>query len=190
MVLMLAVRRHYRKLTREIASNQPLQPVNLLQPVIIVMIQNWNRVSQEALQFAMTLSNDIKVLHAAEDTENKDDDPQKNAHSENNGDSEFLRTWAQYIEQPAAAANLPVPELVVVNSPYRFVINPMIDEITRIAAANPNRRVIAMIPELVERRWYLYFLHTQRAALLKARLLMIGNDRISVLNIPWHLKTA
>jgi amino acid transporter len=186
MILMLAVHRHYRKLYREIASHLPLQPINLLQPVVVVMIQNWNRVSQEALQFAMTLSSDIKVLHAAEDQENTEDA----AGSPQDADDDFLRRWTELIEQPARAANLPVPELVLVKSPYRFVINPIVDEITRIAKDNPNRRLIAMIPELVERRWYHYFLHTQRAALLKARLLMVGNDRISVLNLPWHLKTV
>jgi hypothetical protein len=47
-----------------------------------------------------------------------------------------------------------------------------------------------MIPELMEKRWYYYFLHGQRATLLKTRLLLEGTDRVSVLNIPWYLKAS
>jgi hypothetical protein len=42
----------------------------------------------------------------------------------------------------------------------------------------------------METRWYYYFLHEQRATLLKMQLLLAGNDRISVLNIPWYLKVG
>jgi hypothetical protein len=60
--------------------------------------------------------------------------------------------------------------------------------VIQLAESNPTRRIVTIVPELVERRWYGYFLHTQRAALLKAALLMKGKNRISVLNIPWYLK--
>jgi hypothetical protein len=77
---------------------------------------------------------------------------------------------------------------VEIHSPYRFVVAPIVDYVIKLAADNPDRRVITIVPELVERRWYNYFLHTQRAALLKTLLLVKGNDRISVLNIPWYFK--
>ena len=174
LALMYAVRRHYRKLEREIALAEPLEPINLLQPIIIVSIQSWNRITKEALQFAMSLSKEIKVLHAAEESTPDD----------------FSAKWADYIENPANACNLPIPELVLLRSPYRFVISPIVNYILATSFENPTRRIVAVIPELVETRWYHYFLHTQRAALLKARLLLEGNDRISVLNIPWYLKAA
>jgi hypothetical protein len=81
-----------------------------------------------------------------------------------------------------------VPELVQVNSPYRFVVAPIVDYVIKTAEENPRRRIVTIVPELIERRWYNYFLHTQRAALLKTMLLMKGNHRISVLNMPWYLK--
>jgi len=174
LILMLRVRSHYRKVEREIGTKAPLQPVNLLQPILVVTVQSWNRVTKEAVQFAMSLSKDIKVLHAAEETTGE----------------EFLKEWNELVVAPAKKANLPVPELVAIQSPYRFVISPMVNYVIRLAQENPHRRIIAVVPELVEKRWYQYFLHTQRAALLKARLLLEGNDRISVLNVPWYLKTS
>ena len=174
LILMLRVRSHYRRVEREIRSDTPLEPLNLLQPVIVITVQSWNRVSKEAIQFAMSLSKDIKVLHAAEEA-SKD---------------EFPKHWHELVEGPAQQANLPVPDLVEIESPYRFVISPIVNYVMQLARENSNRRILVVVPELVQRRWYQYFLHTQRAALLKTRLLLEGNDRISVLNIPWYLKTC
>jgi amino acid transporter len=174
LILMSRVRAHYRRLEREITSNTPLEPVNVLQPIVIIPVDSWNRVSKQAVQFAMSLTKEIKVLHATEDT----------------SDEEFSKQWKDFAERPAQAANLPVPELVVIESPYRFVISPIINYVVKLAGENPNRRIVAIVPELIQKRWYHYFLHAQRAILLKTRLLLEGNDRISVLNIPWYVKTS
>jgi hypothetical protein len=173
LTLMYRVRRHYDKLLSEIATRTPLEPVDPLHPLIAVTLQDWTRVGKEALRVAMTLSNDIRVIHVAHEDKPND----------------FCERWSEYVLDPAKNAGLPVPELVVLKSPYRFVVAPIVDYVIQLAAENPNRRVVTVVPELMERRWYYYFLHNQRAALLKTQLLMKGNDRISVLNIPWYLKS-
>jgi hypothetical protein len=45
-----------------------------------------------------------------------------------------------------------------------------------------------LLPELVERQWYQYFLHNQRAQILAARLLTQGTHRIVIVNVPWYLR--
>ncbi|MBV9611862.1 MAG: APC family permease [Acidobacteriaceae bacterium] len=172
LLLMSRVNRHYRNLRREIAVDTPLDPLNLLPPIMVVTAQGWNCVTKEALQFAMTLTKEIKVLHAAEDA----------------NPSEFPAKWREWVERPAQAANLPLPELVTLESPYRYILAPIIDYVARLAYENATRRIVVVIPEFVPKRWYHYFLHTQRAALLKTRLLLEGNNRISVLNMPWYMK--
>ena len=129
-------------------------------------------MAKYSLRMAFEISGDIRVLHVAE--EDKVD--------------EFCGLWTHLVLEPAAQANLPAPELIQINSPYRFVIGPIVDFVIKTAEENPGRRIVTIVPELVERRWYAYFLHTQRAALLKTMLLMKGNHRISVLNMPWYLK--
>ena len=174
LALMYSVRRYYGNVKKQVAIEQPLEATNLLQPIIIVAMHDWNRITRDALHFAMTLSKDIKVVHVAEDSSS----------------GNFADKWTDLIETPARQANLPVPELTTLESPYRFVVSPLVEYVLKVAAENPHRRVIAVIPEVVECRWYHYFLHTQRASLLKARLLMAGNRSISVLNVPWQLKGA
>jgi hypothetical protein len=53
---------------------------------------------------------------------------------------------------------------------------------------NPDRYVAVLIPELVENHWYYFLLHNNRSQVLKALLLFSGDQRITVVNIPWHLK--
>jgi len=100
----------------------------------------------------------------------------------------FCARWHEYVESPADKAGYPRPELIELHSPFRFVITPIVDYVCKISDDNPGRRIVTIIPELVEKKWYAYFLHTQRAALLKYSLLIRGNDHISVLNIPWYIK--
>jgi hypothetical protein len=69
-------------------------------------------------------------------------------------------------------------------------VTPIVDFVKQLAAEQRERRIVAVIPELVERRWFEWLLHTQRAEILKGRLLMEGHDRISVLNIAWYQKSA
>jgi hypothetical protein len=54
---------------------------------------------------------------------------------------------------------------------------------------NPRRQIAVMIPEMVERHWFLQFLHNQRGSVLKALLYLKGNQRIIVINAPWYLKS-
>ena len=53
----------------------------------------------------------------------------------------------------------------------------------------PNRYLAVVVPEFVERHWYHYLLHNQRASVLKALLLVKGDQRISVINVPWYLES-
>ncbi len=92
----------------------------------------------------------------------------------------------RYGEGPAHDAGLPVPRLTVIPSPYRRVMRPIYDYVMQLTRDNPDRLIAVVIPELVTRRWYHNFLHNQRAAILKTWLLVGGNRRIIVINVPWY----
>ena len=75
-----------------------------------------------------------------------------------------------------------------IESPYRFVVTPILTFILNLERQNPGRIVAVVIPELVESRWYHYMLHNQRAALLMALLMLKGNGRIVIVDVPWYLE--
>lgn len=70
------------------------------------------------------------------------------------------------------------------------ILTPIIDFMKQLAAQHHERRIVAVIPELVDGRWFHWLLHTQHAELLKGRLLMEGHDRISVLNIACYQESS
>ena len=174
LLTMYGVHGHYKKIKTEINIDTPLEAQPEAPPILVITMQGWTRVNQEALRAAMSLSHEIKVVHVTEEHRPND----------------FCKKWQEYVEHPAMQANLPVPELVELRSPYRLVVTPIVEYIKQLASENKDRRIITVIPELVERHWFQWLIHTQRAEILKGRLLMERNDRISVLNIPWHKKSA
>jgi hypothetical protein len=83
---------------------------------------------------------------------------------------------------------LPAPALVVLASEYRRLYQPLIAYVTELAAQHPMRQVAVIVPELVEPRWYHFFLHTHTASLLRSLLLARGGPQIVVVETPWYLR--
>jgi hypothetical protein len=74
---------------------------------------------------------------------------------------------------------------VLICSPYRQVFGRLLAWLHELTTARPDRQVIVLIPELVQRRWY-QFLVNHRATRLKARLLLNGGPHVSVMSTPWY----
>jgi hypothetical protein len=100
-----------------------------------------------------------------------------------------MSRWDEYIEKPALQAGFTPPKLVVLRSPYRLVITPIFKYILELERQHSHRLISVLVPELVERRWYYYPLHNQRATALKVVLYTKGNGRIIVINVPWYLRS-
>jgi hypothetical protein len=64
---------------------------------------------------------------------------------------------------------------------------PILQYVLETEAQNPGRQIAVIVPELVERHWYHYPLHNQRAELLKAFLLVKGSRNIVLINVPWYI---
>ncbi len=171
-ILMFAVRRHYDRVAAEISSREPLHLTELKPPIVLMPVLGWNKITEKGLQFALTLSPDVEVIHIAADEKT----------------DTLRRDWARFVEKPAGDAGCPCPRLVILRSPYRFIISPIVDYVTDLEKKNPDRQIAVLVPELVEQHWYQYFLHNQRAKLLKAMLLLKGDRRLVLISIPWYLE--
>ena len=64
----------------------------------------------------------------------------------------------------------------------------MVDYILKVEQRDQLHKICVLVPELVVRHWWENLLHNRRADLLKVILLMRGNRRIIVINIPWYLE--
>jgi amino acid transporter len=170
-LLMHSVKKHYKRVQREMADMQPMNVANLEEPVVVIPMAGWNKISEKALRFGLLMSKEIKVVHV---------------HSEDEGHG-IEDDWERQVLEPLRSTQLPVPELVTIMSNYRFIISPLMDYILRLEADNPGRKVAVLLPELVVKHWWENLLHNQRVQLLKLFLLVKGNQRIVVVNIPWYL---
>lgn len=173
MITFLSVRRHYRAVSRELSTTERLDPTQLEPPLVVLLVRGWSKVTRKALRVAMRLSSKVYALHIAAD------ELQLQALEED---------WQKYVADPCSEAGVPAPRLVVVTSPYRRMYGPLMEFLAEIQQSQPNQPIAVVVPELVERRWYHYFLHNQTAAIIKGYLYFSGLERVAVVNVPWYLK--
>ena len=69
-----------------------------------------------------------------------------------------------------------------------MVLNPLVNYVLEVEKRNRDRTIAVVIPVMVERHWYHYFLHNQRGEALTAMLLLGGDRRISIISVPWYLQ--
>ena len=169
--IMMVVKRHYTRVKREMADMTPLNLANLEEPIVVIPMARWDRISEKAMRFGLLLSKEMKVVHVHSDDE----------------EGSLDEAWDKFIRAPIKREGLPEPELVTIPSTYRFIIGPLMDYILELEQKNPGRKVAVLLPELVVRHWWENALHNQRVQLLKLLLLLKGNQRIVVVNIPWYL---
>jgi amino acid transporter len=170
-LLMIGVKQHYTRVNGQMVDMTPLNVSNLQEPLVVIPMARWDRITEKAMRFGMLLSKEIKVVNVDCD----------------DGEEALCTIWDKKVLEPIQQEHLAEPELVTLHSSYRLVIGPLIDYIFELERQNPGRKVAVLLPELVVRHWWENLLHNQRVQLLKLILLLKGNQRIIVVNIPWYL---
>ncbi len=170
-VLMMVVKRHYSRVKREMKDMTPLNLTNLEPPVVVIPMARWDRIAEKAMRFGLLMSTDLKIVHI-----HSEDEPVG-----------IEEEWDDKILAPIRQQGFPAPELINIPSTYRYIVNPLMDYILELEQQHPGRKIAVLLPELVVRHWWENALHNQRVQLLKLLLLVKGNQRIVVVNIPWYL---
>ncbi len=171
-VFFTLVRRHYHSVKLLTTCKVPVDAAGLSQhPIAVIAIDRWSNITRQGIEFAARLSPDVIVLHV-----------EPNEHSELLQDD-----WEHYVAQPFRAAGKEPPKIHVLPSPYRFIIIPIVQFILDLSKKHPDRSIIVVIPEIVEDKWYEFFLHNQRGRLLEWVLLARGNERIFTVSAPWYV---
>ena len=171
--MMGSVKRHYKRVNAEMKDVTPLRLTGLQEPIVVIPMARWDRITEKALRFGLLLSTEIKVVHVHSD--------------DSEGDEGLETVWEELIMDPIRREKLQQPELVTIPSTFRYILSPLMDYILKLEDENPGRKVAVLLPELVVHHWWENLLHNQRVQLLKLILLLKGNQRIVVVNIPWYL---
>ncbi len=122
--IMVLVKRHYSRVKREMADMTPLNLVNLEEPIVVIPMARWDRITEKAMRFGLLMSKEIKVVHVHSDDE----------------EGRLDEIWEDFIKGPIDREGLQEPELVVIPSNYRFIISPLMDYILDLEVKNPGGR--------------------------------------------------
>jgi amino acid transporter len=154
-------RRHYDEVAAQLTL-KGWQPRRARHNTVLVPISGMQRAVVEALDYAKTLSPDARAVYVNIDP----------------GETERLRTqWAQWGEG--------VP-LVVLDSPYRSLMEPLLEYIEQVNGERSDDYVTVVLPEFVPARWWHHLFHNQRALLIKGALLFKRNTVVT--SVPFHLR--
>ena len=172
LLLFHRVRGHYHSVSMATRSTLPVEPPEReTAPLVVIPIDRWSAISKQGLEFAAKLSPRLTALHV---------EPGEHA-------TLLHEDWERYVVTPFREAGIEPPNLVILPSPYRFIVVPLVEYILKLAEQHPGEKIAVVIPEFVEDRWYEYFLHNQRARLLEWVLLAKGNKQIYTVSSPYYL---
>lgn len=160
--LFRVIHRHYMDVATQLTTEglQKLQPIR---HEVIVPISGIHRGVLKALEYAKA----IAPHHVTAVYINVDEEA-----------TQKLRTkWSEWTEGV---------ELVVIASPYRSLVGPLVRYVDRRTSLHPDQMVTIVLPEFIPSRWWHHLLHNQTSLLLKGALLFKPN--VVVTSVPYHLK--
>ena len=156
-------RRHYDRVASELTL-RGWHPDPQGRHVVIVPIGGIQRAVVKALRYARTLSADVRAVYVEIDGAATD---------------AIRRQWPEWGQGV---------ELVVLESPFRSLMEPLLEYIEAVQRQDPNGYVTIILPEFVPSRLWQHLLHNQHALLIKGALLFKPN--VVVTSVPYHLGRA
>jgi amino acid transporter len=156
------IHHHYKDLAVDLSLDSYGAPPRVRRHRVIVPVSGVHRGTLEALNYARTLSTDVTAVHVSTD-------PEETAKIRAKWDK-----WGDGLR------------LHVIESPYRLLLEPILDYIREVADKRQPREVITVVvPEFVPERSWQNLLHMQTAFLL--RLGLLGVRKIVITEVPYHV---
>jgi amino acid transporter len=160
-VLFRITKAHYNDVAAQLTLTD-YQPDTRHQNRVIVPISGVQRAVVGALGYARTLSSDVRAVYI-------DVDPAAMTQIRADWD-----TWGRGVP------------LVVLASPFRSLMEPLLEYLEQLDAEHPDDYVTVVLPEFVPARWWHHLFHNQRALLIKGALLFKPNTIVT--SVPFHLE--
>jgi len=161
-MLLQGIHRHYRSLAQNLSLENFGEPPPVPRHRIILPISAVHQGTLAALRYAQMLSDDVTAVHVSIDP----------AEAENVRHQ--WESWGKGVR------------LVILDSPYRLFLEPLLQYIDEIAAKRqPNETITIVVPQFVPKRWLYNVLHTQTAMML--RLVLLFKRGIVITDVPYQV---
>ena len=161
MLILAGINRHYREMDRALALDH-ISPAEEVapRPIVIVPVARLDRPARQAIAFANSISSEAVAVHVTNDPETA---------------AELRERWPEWAGST---------ELIVVESPYRALIGPLLAYMDALQRQAPDRPVLVVLSEFVPKHWWENLLHNQTALRLKLRLFTRRNTIVA--DVPFH----
>lgn len=158
----LAIHRHYRELARGLSLEAYGSPPRISRHRVILPIGGVHRGTVAALRYARSLSDDVTAVHVSTDAEES---------------AALQKKWGLW----GSGVRLETLE-----SPYRLLMEPLLDYVRRICdQRQPNEVITIVVPQFVPHRAWQNVLHAQTAVIL--RLALLFRPGVVITNVPYQL---
>jgi len=162
MWLLWGIRSHYQRVEAALQLDRiPEGRERADEPIVIVPIARLDKAARQAIAFGRSVSDDAVAVHITNDPAAAD---------------EIRERWPEW-----AGAT----DLVVVESPYRALIGPLLAYMDALQKQDPDRPILVVLSEVVPKHWWENLLHNQTSLRLKLRL--FGRRNTIVADVPYHI---
>lgn len=161
-----SIREHYNSVAKQLSL--PIEDVQEcasegpVEHIVIVPVSTPTRVVFETLKYAKVIGNRVYAVHISSDEQTA---------------IKMREKWESW--QPGV-------ELVVLHSPYRLLMKPLLHFIEKKEREKgPKDFITVVIPEFETKQWWHRLLHNQTGWILRTSLIL--KKKIIVTTVPYHL---
>ena len=157
-----AIHRHYQALAQDLSLEHYGQPPPSKRHRVIMPVSAIHQGTLEALDYALSLSPDVTVVHVSIDQ----DQAEKLRHK--------WDWWGKGVR------------LIVIESPYRTFLEPFLDYVNELCSIlQSNERLTIVVPQFIPRHWWHNLLHTQTAFWL--RFMLLNKRGVVITEVPYQV---
>jgi len=156
------IHKHYQGLAQKLSLDRNRSFPRISRQRVVLLVSGVHQGSLAALRYAQTISNDVTAVYTSIDPEEA---------------KRLEEKWAIWGEGV---------RLVVLPSPYRLLIEPILEYVEALCKMRqPNEIITVVVPQFVSRKWYTGLLHNQTAFLLRLGLML--RPGVIIIEVPYQV---
>jgi len=161
-LIFFTINRHYQQLASKLSLEKYNSSIRVSRQRIIVLLAGVHRGSLSALAYARSLGPDVTAVHVSTDPEES---------------AKVREKWEKYGDGT---------RLVILNSPYRLLLEPVLEYIQQLLSIRgPNEVLTIIVPQFVPSHWWENLLHNQTALMLRFALMF--KPGLVIMEVPYQV---
>jgi amino acid transporter len=160
--MFFTIHHHYKSIARQLSLENGIVRPRIFRNRVVILVSGVHQGTLSAIRFARTLSDDLTAVHIATDPLEAE---------------KVQRKWAVHGEGI---------RLVTLNSPYRLLIEPLLEYLELLGGVRKqNEEITIVVPRFMPQHWWANFLHMRTAETL--RKMLLNRDDVVIVEVPYQV---